>query len=80
MVFIVMAALCRIRTPEAYKQANVESLPTCAGTVNYFKIIYIYKKESMHSIPPTLPNQLNMDWFSIDHVKEVFILSGPEKI
>ena len=30
----------------------------------------------MHNIPPTLPNQLNMDWFSIDHVKEVFILSG----
>ena len=57
-----MAALCRIRTPEAYKQANVESLPTCAGTVNYFKIIYTYKKESMHSIPPTLPNQINSTW------------------
>jgi hypothetical protein len=56
--------------------SNVESLPTCAETVNYSKIIHMYKKESMHSKPPTLPNQLNMDWFVIDyHLKEVFIPS-----
>ena len=55
--------------------SNVESLPTCAETVNYSKIIHMYKKESMLSKPPTLPNHLNMDWFIIDHLKEVFIPS-----
>ena len=55
--------------------SNVESLPTCAETVNYSKIIHMYKKESMLSKPPTLPNQLNMDWFIIDNLKEVFIPS-----
>ena len=47
----------------------MEKLPTISKLFKYTK--------NNQCMP--LPNQLNMPWFSLDHIKEVFILSGSEK-